>query len=254
MRKIVEAEERPDEAVARELSYLENPDEHLTPRQLRWLAPPGRTGRTVRRVLYGVNSLAVRLLFRLRVIGIENLPESGPLILAPNHGSSLDPFVLSAAMGFARFRNTCWAGRQGALVRNRGRRWINRLAHAIPIRRNASALAVGAAALQRGRILVWFPEGHRSETGELQPFKRGAGVLMDHFQVPAVPAFIDGAFEAMPRNRRLPRRLPRITVAFGRRLDPAEYSREEDRERRIERIVDVLRQQVAALRNECINH
>jgi long-chain acyl-CoA synthetase len=201
----------------------------------------------MRRFLYGANSGAMRLLFRPHVVGLEHLPENGPYILAPNHASSLDPFVLSAAIGFDRFRQSCWAGRRGALLQNRGRRFVNRLAHAIPIRRNASGLAVGAAALARGRILVWFPEGHRSDTGELQPFKRGVGVLMDHYQVPTIPAFIHGAYDAMPRNRRLPRRVTRITVAFGPPLLPAEIGGEMDRKKRIQRIVNSLHDRVKAL-------
>ncbi len=250
MNPAVEREDRQEAARQREIAYLESPDAFLTDRQRRWLEPPGWGGRITRTLLYGVNYLGVRLLFNLQTGGQEHLPEWGPYIVAPNHASSLDPFVLSAALGRRRFSRTSWAGRRGALLGNRMRRFVNRLAHAIPIRRNASALAVGAAALERGRILVWFPEGHRSDTGQLQPFKRGVGVLMDHFRVPAVPAYIHGAYEAMPRHARLPRRLTQITVTFGAPLDPTEFARHRDREQRIERLVDALRERVVKLGRE----
>jgi long-chain acyl-CoA synthetase len=212
------------------------------------MAPPGWAGRSARAVLYGLNRASVQLLFHPQVTGREHLPDNGPFILAPNHASSLDPFVLSTALGYRRVRQTCWAGRRGALLENPVRKWVNRLAHAIPIQRNVSALAVGAAALNRGRILVWFPEGHRSDDGRLQPFKRGVGVLLDHFPVSAVPAYIHGAYEAMPRNARLPHSLRKISVAFGPPVHRREFAEVEDRERRIAAMVETLRDRVAELR------
>ena len=253
MNEFTDTAERENESESRELSYLERPEEHLDDRQRRWLAPPGPAGRAARWLLYGANWCSMKLLFRPRVLGREHLPESGPFIVAPNHSSSLDPFVLSVALGSGRISQTVWAGRRGAHLENPIRRRVNRLAHAIPINRNASALAVGAAALDRGRILAWFPEGHRSDTGELQEFKRGVGVLMDRFQVPAVPTFIDGAYEAMPRDARLPRRLRKVTIAFGAPVRPDFVADVPDRDQRIDRLVAALREEVIALRESLGN-
>ncbi len=247
MNELADTEEPKEKNREQELAYLETPDEFLTARQRRWLEPPGMVGQALRTVLYAVNWTAVRLLFRLRVEGVEHLPEQGPYIIAPNHTSSLDPFVLSTAMGYHRIRQTAWAGRRGALLENPVRRFVNRLAHAIPIRRNATALAVGAAVLQRGRVLVWFPEGTRSENGQLLPFKRGVGVMMDHFQVPAIPAYIHGAYDAMPRHIRWPHRLGPIRVAFGPALHPQPFQSEADRDVRVARMVAELRERVVAL-------
>jgi long-chain acyl-CoA synthetase len=248
MNKFTDTAEREQESENRELTYLEHPEEHLDDRQRRWLAPPGPAGRAARFFLYGINWCSMKLLFRPRVLGREHLPAKGPFIVAPNHSSSLDPFVLSVGLGRRRVSQTVWAGRRGALLENPIRRRVNRLAHAIPINRNAAALAVGAAALERGRILVWFPEGHRSDTGELQEFKRGVGALVDHFQVPAVPTYIDGAYDAMPRDSRLPRRLRTIAIAFGPPVRPERAADISDRDQRIDRLVAALRKEVVALR------
>ncbi len=253
MHNIVETKTNQGAGKAGELQYLESPEDYLSPRQRRWLDSPGLPGRAARAMLYGVNACGARLLFRPRLVGQENLPDKGPCIIAPNHASSLDPFVLSAALGYRRVRQTVWAGRQGALLENRARRFVNRLAHAIPIQRNTSALAVGAAALQRGRLLVWFPEGRRSDTGELQPFKRGVGALMDFFNAPAIPAYIHGAYDAMPRHRPFPKPWTKISVVFGPPVVPQQFADEPDRERRIEKMVTALRARVLSLSEAAID-
>ena len=74
---------------------------------------------------------------------------------------------------------------------------------------------------------------------------------MEHLQVPAVPAYIHGAYHAMPRHSRIPRRLNRITVAFGPPLHPGECADEPDRDQRIERLVATLRQRVVELAKSC---
>jgi long-chain acyl-CoA synthetase len=218
-------------------------DEALSPRQLQWLEPIAGPRWPLRWVLFAANRLAMRLCFRLRVIGRDHVPAAGPLILAPNHTSSLDPFALAAALDRARLDETWWAGWRRAVLRNPFRSFVNRLAHTVPIEKDATGLTVGAAILRRGRILVWFPEGHRSSDGQLQPFKRGVGVLMQELGAPVVPVHIAGTHAAMPPDARLPRSFPRITVTFGQPLSIADLGAPED----LDELVDALRQRLAAL-------
>ena len=218
-------------------------EEHLSPRQQAWLEPITGLRRLLRRVLFAANRLAMRLFFRLQVIGRDYVPATGPLILAPNHASSLDPFALAAALDPARLDETWWAGWRRAVLRNPFRSFINRLAHTVPIEKDATGLTVGAAILRRGRILVWFPEGHRSPDGQLQPFKRGVGVLMQELGAPVVPVHISGTHTAMPPDARLPRSLSRITVTFGQPLTTADLGAPED----LDELVDALRQRLAAM-------
>ena len=234
----------PADSAARERSRaVELGEESLSPRQQQWLAPVTGQRWGMRRVLFGFNRLAMRLFFRLRVIGRDHVPASGPLILAPNHVSSLDPFALAAALDPVRLDETWWAGWRKAVLRNPLRSFINRLAHTVPIEKDATGLTVGAAILRRGRILVWFPEGHRSPDGQLQPFKRGVGVLMQELSAPVVPAHIAGTHAAMPPDARLPRSFPRITVTFGQPLTITDLGSSED----LDELVDALRQRLAAL-------
>jgi long-chain acyl-CoA synthetase len=203
-------------------SPLERPEEVLDARQLRLLRPLGRTASVAARGMFILNRAIMRGLFRLRAEGLENLPDGGQFIIAPNHVSYLDAFVVAAALPEDVLRRTYWAGWTGAAFGNPLARLVSRLAQVVPVdpeRAGLSSLAFGAAVLGRGRNLVWFAEGERSRTGSLQPFKPGVGMLLEHNPVPVVPVFIRGTYEAMPRGRFL-RRLEKVTVTFGEAFDP----------------------------------
>lgn len=183
-------------------------------------APDLRAGfvlRGLRRTLAAVNRLLMRLVFGLRVVGAENLPVSGAFVICANHASYLDPFALAAALPYDRLAQTWWAGWTGVLFSGPAQRAFSRLAQVIPVdpdRAAASSLAAGAAVLERGRSLVWFPEGARSRDGTLQRFQPGIGALLASHPVPVVPVFIAGTFAAWPRGRRYPRP-HRVTVTIG---------------------------------------
>jgi len=100
--------------------------------------------------------------------------------------------------------------------------------------------------LKAGHVQVWFPEAWRSPDGSLQRFLPGIGQLLLGSKVPAVPAYIGGAFEALPRGRRIPRIHP-IAVTFGS-PEPIELLRMAGAGRSDEeRISAGLRERVAAL-------
>ena len=73
-----------------------------------------------------------------------------------------------------------------------------------------------------GDNLIWFPEGERSPSGTLQDFRAGVGLLLSHIPVPVVPVVIEGAYDAWPRQKSLPRLRP-IRVTFHPPIDPATY-------------------------------
>jgi long-chain acyl-CoA synthetase len=227
-------------------SPLERPEEVLDDRQLRWLKPLGPAASVVAGGMFTLNQAIMSALFRLRVEGLENVPDEGQFIIAPNHVSYLDSFAVAAALRHGVLRRTYWAGWTGAAFGNPLTRLVSRLAQVVPVdpgRAGLSSLAFGAAVLGRGQNLVWFAEGERSRTGDLQPFKPGVGMLLDHYPVPVVPVFIRGTYEAMPRGRFL-RRLEKVTVSFGEPFDPGgpdgtDGSREQVVEAVRERVVEL---------------
>jgi long-chain acyl-CoA synthetase len=248
LREVAEASESDETSSG--ASPLEQPEEVLDEDQKRWLEPLGPGKSVLARGLFLLNRALMRGPFRLGVEGLENLPERGPFVVAPNHVSYLDSFAVAAALDYRLLRRTYWAGWTGAAFGNPLTRLVSRLARVVPIdpeRAGVSSLAFGAAVLAREKNLVWFPEGERSPNGKLQPFKPGIGMLLNHFRVPVVPVSIRGTYEAMPRGRALVRPA-KITVAFGQPLDAqdlVEHQGEDGQSR--DQILRALRERVAEL-------
>ena len=228
------------------VSPFEQPEEVLEDRQKRWLKPLGPAGSAMAKGMFALNRMLIRGPLRLRVEGLENLPDRGPFIIAPNHVSYLDSFVVAAALDHSVLRRTYWAGWTGAAFGNPLTRLVSRLAQVVPVdpgRAGLSSLAFGAAVLARGQNLVWFAEGERSPTGSLQPFKPGVGLLLSYYPVPVVPVFIHGTYEAMPRGKFL-RRLEQVRIAFGEPFDPCGF---DENARPQEQVVEAVHERVAEL-------
>jgi long-chain acyl-CoA synthetase len=214
----------------------------------RWLAPTGVLLTVLGFVLYTLNWLIMRGLFRLRFNGVERLPETGPFLITPNHVSYLDGLAVAAALPWRRLRHLYWAGDVLRFFSNPLARLFSRAMHLFPVdsRYPAAALEIATRALSAGNVKVWFPEGWRSPDGSLQRFLPGIGQLLLRSGAPAVPAYIAGAFEALPRSRQLPK-FHRITVTFGHPEPVASLRARGIGRTDEERVVDALRQCVIAL-------
>jgi long-chain acyl-CoA synthetase len=93
--------------------------------------------------------------------------------------------------------------------------------NALPLDREANAaesLAACKTVLDSGRSILIFPEGTRTLTGELQPFKPGIGVLALELEYPIVPVWLQGTYDALPKGRVLPRN-GHIEVRIGAPVD-----------------------------------
>lgn len=181
-----------------------------------WLRPPSPPLAAFAAVVHALNTVVCRTFFSLRVEGLERLPASGPLLIAPNHVSDLDPPALAAALPRHLRRQVTWAAELTRLLGGRLGRLVGRALRIHPVdeRRPQQALAVATEALRRGGIEVWFPESWRSPDGRLQRFLPGIGRLILDSGAPVVPTLILGSFEAWPRHRRWPRP-GRVRVVFG---------------------------------------
>lgn len=220
----------------------------LSDEQRRWIAPKTVTLAALTSVLLALDLLVMRLCFRLRVRGLDQLPEAGPCILTPNHASYLDAFAVTAALPGHLRRKVYWAGDREILFKSAPRRLFSRAANVFPVStfEARSGLAFGREILERGDCLGWFPEGQLSLEGALQPFQPGIGQLAADTEVPLVPVHIDGAFAAWPRSRSWPR-LRRIAVTFGAPLHPADLAGDASDDEKRERIAEALRRAVADL-------
>ena len=164
--------------------------------------------------LYGIVHLVVgpvvRILWRLRVEGMERIP-AGPVIVVANHDSLADPFFLGAAIDRPlRFltKSELWSSRVVGWV-------LDRLG-AIPVERrrgDVAAVAAAARALESGDAVAIFPQG--TVLGERDRlWQRGAARLALTTGTPIVPVAILGAADALRPGTRLPR-LARVSVLVG---------------------------------------
>jgi long-chain acyl-CoA synthetase len=169
--------------------------------------------------VFAVLALIARLYFHLRVEGRENIPRTGPIVLAANHASDLDPGFLAAAVPVGLRRRLRWGGDVGRLFVSPFVSWISRVMGIFPVdeRRPLAALDAAASVLRSGAVLPWFPESWRSPDGTIQQFLPGIGKLLLDTDVPVLPVYIAGAFDALPRGKRWPRPVT-VTVKFGRPL------------------------------------
>ncbi len=248
LNEVAEQDAAGDSSVPQALP-LEHPEEVLSNEQKRSLEPLGPAKSLVARGMYALNRAIARNVFRLGVEGIEHLPKEGPFVLASNHISSLDPCVIAAALDYHQLRHVYWAGRKDTAFSNPFKRLMSRLAHVVPIdphRAIFSSLAFGAAVLNRGEMLVWFPEGHRSHTGELETFRPGIGMLLNRFPVPVVPVFVWGTHEAMPPGRVWPRPT-KLAIVFAKPLDPRELGQSGEGDQPQDHIVQALYEHVKGL-------
>ena len=180
------------------------------------------------RLALGAFARSARLLYALRAEGLATLPP-GPMILCPNHECHLDVFFVASLLPPALRRDlVCFAKREH--FDSSGTRMIAALAGAMPVDRDGDvrpALRAAAQALRAGRTLLIHPEGTRTKTGALGPFRAGAALVALECGVPLVPVRITGAFAVFPESRSLPRlfdwrrgRRLLITVTFGLPVAP----------------------------------
>jgi len=163
---------------------------------------------------------AAKAFFRYQVVGKEKLIQSGPLLIASNHESFLDPPLVGVA----------WDGPVYYLARKplfKGpTKWLYPRWNAIPVDQEApdmSSLKKIIKMLREGNQVVVFPEGARTLTGELQAGEAGVGLIAAKSKAMIQPVRIFGAYEALPRGSGRLRFHP-ITVVVG---DPITLTEEE---------------------------
>jgi 1-acyl-sn-glycerol-3-phosphate acyltransferase len=186
------------------------------------------------------SSLYAWTLLRARAIGAQNVPETGAAILAPNHFSYMDHFLIGI---FIRRKVRFMAKSQ---LFSPWARWIYLQGGVFPVRRGArdeEAFVTAEAILDRSGVVAMYPEGGRSRTGDLQAqAKPGVGRLALESGAPVVPIAILGSSRI--RNwKRL--RFPRVHVQYG---TPMQFDREPGATReRQQEVADAIFAEIRAL-------
>lgn len=159
-----------------------------------------------------------RFFFDIRYYGRENIVDDGPLIVASNHTSYLDPMPLGTA-----FRRPLSFMARKSLFADRFFGWIIRNVYAFPLDREGgtkAALKSFCKRLEQGRAVVIYPEGTRSEDGRLQGIEPGAAMISCRSGAPILPVYVMGTWHCWPRGAKMLKRFP-IRVYIGPAIYPA---------------------------------
>jgi len=161
--------------------------------------------------------------FKMSVKGLDNLPHSGPFILAGNHQSFLDPVFC----GIYLRRSLNYLARD-TLFKNRLFGWLLTSINVIPLKRDRSdipAIKKVIGKLKQGEALCLYPEATRTDDGRIKQLKPGFGLLCRRVKVPLVPVLVEGAFECWPRNKKLFTAGKKIVVWYGRPIKPEQIEK-----------------------------
>jgi acyl-[acyl-carrier-protein]-phospholipid O-acyltransferase/long-chain-fatty-acid--[acyl-carrier-protein] ligase len=176
-------------------------------------------------------------IFRIRIVGQENVPARGAALLVANHVTHVDGLLVQACMQrFIRFM--VWKAFVDMKVLN----WFWKLSKTIPVsssRRDAvESIRTARKELQEGHVVCIFAEGAISRTGNLLPFKRGMDHIVDGLDVPVIPVHLDrlwGSIFSFERGRFLwkwPKRIPYpVTITFGKPIPASQATAHEVRQR-----------------------
>ncbi|HEY2138621.1 MAG TPA: lysophospholipid acyltransferase family protein [Chthoniobacterales bacterium] len=164
-------------------------------------------------ICYHLIKLLGLIFFRLRVVHRERMINRGPVILAANHQSFLDPPLAGSVSDRAIF----FLARR-SLLNGPVLRWLLPKLNVIPVDseggKDRTALKALIRILKSGEGTLVFPEGQRSPDGSLQPALPGLGLVIAKTLAPVVPMRIFGAFDAWPVHQKWPR-LGRVTIVVG---------------------------------------
>ena len=178
--------------------------------------------------------------FHYRYEGSQYVPRSGPVLLLANHQSFFDPPIVGCAIR----RHTCFLARK-TLFRGMFGRLISRL-NTVPVDQEGVAkegLKGILEQLKAGQVVLVFPEGERTPTGEVQPLKPGILLLIKRIEAPIVSVGVAGAFDALPRTRKWPKFSPfflpttgaDIAVSYNRPI-PAQHFRDMPRDQALKEL------------------
>lgn len=193
-----------------------------------------------------VSALA-RVLFSLKVIGGEYVPPRGGVIVAANHASYLDIPLLGCALK----RKADFVGKS-ELFKNPMIGFFFRRLGGFPIRREGVdrwAIEEAVRRLKAGRLVVFYPEGRRSEDGQLQRPRPGVGMVAALANVPIVPALIEGTEQILPKQSLRLRLFP-VVIKFGPPLNPSTLTASKPDKSAYSQISEAVMAEIEKLKNE----
>jgi 1-acyl-sn-glycerol-3-phosphate acyltransferase len=193
-------------------------------------------------ILFG--DLCLKELFNGKIYGQENIPLSGPFIVAPNHLSYLDPPLIGAVF---RKRELIFLARKTLFKSVFWNGLLSRI-NVIPVDKensaDISAIKRALMLLENGFGVAIFPEGTRSPDGNFGPVQPGIGFLACKSQVPVVPVRILGTYEILKKYSIFPDIRQKSKIIVGEPLFPEQYDRFRSEKKRYLLTADYILDQV----------
>ena len=180
--------------------------------------------------------ILINVMYRVKVEGVENLPEEGPALMVCNHVGFSDPLIIAGCIPRPTVFVMYWK-----IFQAPGAHWLFKTARAIPIAgRNenpemyARAFEAISAALKAGEVVCIFPEGGLTPDGDIKEFKRGVELALERDPVSVLPMALQGLWGSMfsrwdrhNKKLKMPRRLfARVALVVGPLIKPEDAKAE----------------------------
>ncbi len=188
--------------------------------------------------------IILKLLFRISVYGVQNIPREGPFIIAPNHISFLDPPVAGAFVP----RSLYYMARD-TLFDIPFLRELITICQTFPVRRGRPSprtMRKALSILGSGNGLLLFPEGTRSIDGELGKGGPGLGMLASLARAPVIPTAVFGTDKALPIDAHWIR-LEKIQVRYGKPVFPPQTDSDRNRRQLYQTLTDEVMRRIKDL-------
>lgn len=157
----------------------------------------------------------------LTVYNSHNIPLKGPFIIAANHASHFDTFVLFSLFPISMVNSIRSLAAKEHFFNNPLFRLISHItANLIPVDRHnidTTSIDLIESAISKNEILIIYPEGTRTRTGKMASFKPGIGYITAKFSIPVIPVYIKGTFDIMNYKQKFPRKRP-IHLTVGKKM------------------------------------
>ena len=176
-------------------------------------------------LIKGASKAFFKLYFRFKGNGYNELPE-GPYIIAPNHQSFFDGLFVASFLRRKVMKSTYFYAKKKHL-NNWFLRSFAKRNNIIVVDLNKGlqeSIQKMAEVLRNGKNLIIFPEGTRTKNGQLGEFKKMFAILSKEMNVPVIPVAINGAFNALPSGKKIPKLFSRIEIDFLQAVYPQQYT------------------------------
>ena len=169
-----------------------------------------------RRIVVIVMHAYLHIVYKIKITGMENIPNNGAAVLCSNHIHAFD----SVSYG-VHIKRMCYAMAKDTLFKTKFKNWFMTKMGCFPVKRGAAseqAINTAIDLLKQGELVVIFPEGTRNGIAKGVKPKKGAALIAIKAGVPIIPMGITGSFKPFTK----------ITMNIGKPIDTSEYSNGEE--------------------------